>query len=99
MNFCYWRFDILQLDETFVSVDWQWLTFYRRRPCLRVQPKDYDEDLFSSSEDDDDFDPDKGEGGEKALPSVLPLPGFLVSALMDAFDGRRHPVSRGNRRD
>jgi hypothetical protein len=51
----------------------------------KVKPKDYDEDLFSSSEDDDDFDPDEGVGGEIALPNVLPLPGFLVSALMEAY--------------
>jgi len=29
MIFCYGRLDILQLDERFVSTDWQWLTFYR----------------------------------------------------------------------
>ncbi len=51
----------------------------------KVKPKDYDKDMFSSSEDDDDFDPDEGVGGELALPNVLPLPGFLVSALMDAY--------------
>ena len=49
------------------------------------KPKDYDADLFSSSEDEDEFDPDEGVGEEIALPNVLPLPGFLVSALMDAY--------------
>ena len=29
MEVCYMRPDILQLDKSFVSADWQWLTFYR----------------------------------------------------------------------
>jgi hypothetical protein len=49
------------------------------------KPKDYDEDLFSSSEDDDDFDPEDGVGAAISLPNVLPIPGFLVAALMDAY--------------
>ena len=49
------------------------------------KPKDYDEDLFSSSEDEDDFDPEAGVGAAISLPNVLPIPGFLVAALMDAY--------------
>jgi hypothetical protein len=61
------------------------------------KPTDCDEDLFSSSEDEDNIDPNKaGVGAAIALPNVLPL---LVAALMNAYTtdaGRRHPVSRGN---
>ncbi len=44
------------------------------------RPKDYDEDLFSSSKD-----AEEGVGAAIPLPNVLPLPGFLVAALMDAY--------------
>lgn len=50
------------------------------------KPKDYDTDLFTESEDeDDDIDPEAGVGAAIALPNVLPLPGFLVAALMRAY--------------
>jgi hypothetical protein len=50
------------------------------------KPKDYDTDLFTdSNEDDDDLDPEAGVGAAIMLPNVLPLPGFLVAALMRAY--------------
>jgi hypothetical protein len=51
----------------------------------RGKPKDDDKDLFSSSKDEDDFDPEERVRAAIALPNVLPLPGFLVVALMDAY--------------
>ena len=49
------------------------------------KPKEYDKDLFSSIKDNDNFDPKEGVGAAIALPNGLPLPGFLVTALMDAY--------------
>ena len=49
------------------------------------KPKDYDEDLFARSKDEDKFDPDEGVGAAIGLPNVLPLPGFLVAVITDAF--------------
>ena len=42
--------------------------------------------MFSDSDvDDDNINPEAGVGAAIALPNVLPLPGFLVAALMKAF--------------
>ena len=49
------------------------------------KPKDYDKDLFSTSKDEDVFDPEERVGAAIALPNVLPLPGFLVAALMEGI--------------
>jgi hypothetical protein len=40
--------------------------------------------VFSSSKDKDNSDPEEGVGAAISLPNVLPIPGFLVAALMDA---------------
>ncbi|KAI2498407.1 hypothetical protein MHU86_16104 [Fragilaria crotonensis] len=50
------------------------------------KPKAYDTDLFTDSdEDNDDIDPEAGVGAAIVLPNVIPLPGFLVAALMRAY--------------
>ena len=58
-----------------------------KRGAKKVKkPKDYDTDLFTDSdEDDDDIDPEAGVGAAIVLPNVLPLPGFLVAALMRSY--------------
>ena len=47
--------------------------------------KEYDEGLFSRSEGEDNLNPEEGVGVATALPNILPLPGFLVAALMEAY--------------
>jgi hypothetical protein len=64
------------------------------------KPKDYDKDLFSISKDKDNFDPEEGVRAATVLPNVLPLPGFLVVVLMDAYYTRTQAscVSQQSRR-
>jgi hypothetical protein len=54
----------------------------KSRKCKR---KEYDEGLFSRSEGEDNLNPEEGVGVATALPNILPLPGFLVAALMEAY--------------
>lgn len=57
-----------------------------KKGAKKGKPKDCDSDLFSDSDDDDDdIDPEAGVGTAILLPNVLPLPGFLVAGLMEAY--------------
>jgi hypothetical protein len=56
----------------------------KRKEGRKGKPKDFNKDLISSSEDEDDIDPKAGVGAAIVLPNIHPLPGFLVAALMDA---------------